>query len=209
MSDEDSEDSINYESAEVTVEVEDGEEFVLGEVTDISVEDTHREFEVADDGVYEGSFEVRDDGGLFESVIAETAFESGMEKALADELDDIISADEDVGGVPPPETFLGERSSPDVIEELTVDSEQAEKLFRIVYQKLNQYQTEMGQLPDRLVLGVPQFKTMEAYTRDLKGESVEQTLPVDKVIVVPGPQIHCVRDPYSMVEASLEDAGDS
>jgi len=196
------------------VDEESGEETVIGMVEDIELEveeGSRPEFSVTGETEFEGSFDIEvdeDSAELFETLLAGEAFESGMDMELAEELDSLIAEDEDVGGVPPPEKFLEESTSPDVVEELTVDRDQAETLLRVVYQKMNRYQTKVGHLPERLVLGLPQFKTMEAYTQESKGESVESALPVDEVIVVPGPQIHCVRDPYSMVEDSLAEEGD-
>lgn len=154
-----------------------------------------------------GSFTVEVDGEsaeLFESLAAGEGFEDGMSVELARDLDELLE-DDMPDAVPPPKDIFTPDVSPEVVDELSVESEQAEKLLKIAYQKLDKHRQEFGELPDQLVLGLPQFKTMEAYIRENEDEGVESRLPVDEIIVVPGPQIHPVRDPYLMVEDSLED----
>lgn len=45
---------------------------------------------------------------------------------------------------------------------------------------------------DHLVLGVPQYKAVEAWAQDNYDQRAEYVLPVDEVTVVPGPMIHPV-----------------
>jgi hypothetical protein len=219
----DDEEPFSSEDIEVAIEDEEGETTVLDSVETVEMEidedaepamkswggDEHIPLPI-EHTEFEGSFTVEVDeenAELFETLLAGKAFEDGMSKELADELDTILSDDEDVGAVPPPEKFLNE-GSPEVVESLSVDRDQAESLLKVAYQKMNEFQTEVGHLPERLVLGLPQFKAMEAYLQDSQNTSVEESLPVDEVIVVPGPQIHCVRDPYRMVEQSIEEETD-
>lgn len=205
MSDDDAESGGPFESEDIGLAVEDeaGETTVLDsvEMEMADPESPHTALPMTETE-FSGSFEVEDSVELFETLLAGKAFESGMSKELADELDEILSEDEEVA-VPPPEKFLDD-GEPEVVEQLSVNCEQAEQLLKVVYQKMNEYQTETGQLPERLVLGLPQFKAIEAYTQESKNQSVRSSLPVDEIIVVPGPQIHCVRDPYRMVEQSIE-----
>ena len=161
------------------------------------------EFDAEPDEPITATFTV-ESGGLHETELGKEAFEGGMERKLATDLDEIIFESEEVEIEPPPD-FLPPDVSPDVVEELSVDEENAERLLKVIYQKLNEFQKEYGDLPERLVLGLPQFKAVESYVREMEDESVERRLPVDEVIVVPGPQIHCVYDPYKMVEEDLED----
>lgn len=197
----------------VTVEDEDGHTISLADVESIEVEfdesDDHTALPMTD-ADFTGSFDIEvEDTGLFEGLIAESMFEAGMAKELVDDLDDLLS-DADDGSVPPPmaDSFFDGPVDTSVIEELDIDEDQAETLLKVVYQKLNEFQTETGELPEQLILGLPQFKTIEAYTWLKHDQSAEERLPVDEILVVPGPQIHCVRNPYAMVEADLESEED-
>ena len=203
--------TVDGDDIAIAVEDDEGEVSVLDDVEEV-------EFEVAEDAheshtplpiremEFEGSFEVEvEDAALFESLLAGELFESGLSMELADDLDDLITEDE--ATVPSPASFL-EPDAPDVVESLEVDGEQAEKLLKVIYQKLNEYQEAYSTLPEQLVLGLPQFKAVEAYTQDQHSESAEQRLPVAEIVVVPGPQIHCVRDPYALVKESLTEEGE-
>lgn len=146
-----------------------------------------------------------------EDALSDELLEAGVSKELVDDLTALVD-ESDTSTVPPPTEGLFAESSvdADVIEQIEVDRDTAERLLKIVYRKLNEFQVEHGQLPDQLILGLPQFKAIEAYTWDSEEEAAAERLPVDEVLVVPGPQIHCVRDPYAMIEQSLqEDADDS
>lgn len=195
------------EDAEVTIETEDGETTIVD-----SVESVEMEVDEERDGVammdwgaeFSGSFTV--EGGAFASMLAEAAFEDGLSVRLADDLDDILS---DEGEELPDLNELAMPDvSPEVVDELTVDAEQAEKLLKVVYQTLDDHQAEYGELPTQIVIGLPQFETLEAYVQSQRDMSLEQRLPVDEVIVVPGPQLHPVRDPYRMVEEDMTDEGE-
>lgn len=195
------------EDAEVTIETEDGETTVLD-----SVESVEMEVDEERDGVammdwgtgeteFSGSFTV--EGGAFASMLAEAAFADGLSVRLADDLDDILSGDEEE--LPDLNELAMPDVSPEVVDELDVDAGQAETLLKVVYQRLDDHQAEYGELPSQVVVGLPQFKTLEAYVQSQRDMSLEQRLPVDEVIVVPGPQLHPVRDPYRMVEEDMTD----
>jgi len=132
--------------------------------------------------------------------------ELGLTKELVDDLTDLMAVTGETSVPSALDDLLHEPAvDGDVIEQVAVDAETAERLLRVVYKKLNAYQTEYGELPEQLILGLPQFKAIEAYTWDSEEQSAEERLPVDEILVVPGPQVHCVRDPYAMIEASLQE----
>lgn len=205
-------DYVNSEDIELAVEDEDGETTVISDVesVEVGVDSSEHTLVPITERSFEGAFEIEvDDTDLFESLLAGEMFESGMSKMLADDLDDFLS-ESSSSGVPSPmsSTFFEEPVDTELIEQIEVDEDRAETLLKIVYQKLNVYQSTHGELPEQLVLGLPQFKTIEAYTRETKDSGVEARLPVDEIIVVPGPQIHCVRAPYTMLEQALAETED-
>lgn len=207
MAEDDIEDTVLDDAEEVELVVEsDGEPLPITDA-DVTL-DAESESDVGD-REYSGSFTVEvEDEEMFTSLVAGEVFESGMSMELADDLDDLLT-ESDAEFVPPPTDFIPPDVSPEVVDELEVDRDTAETLLKVIYQKLDDFRAEYGALPEKLVLGLPQFKTVEAYTRHKNDEGVERRLPVDEVIVVPGPQIHCVRDPYAMVEDDLEPEADS
>lgn len=201
------EEPFDAEDIAVAVEDEDGETTVLD-----SVEEVEMEVDEERDGVammdwglgeteFSASFTIESEA--FASMLAEDAFEEGLSITLADDLDDILSDDEEE--LPDLNELAMPDVSPEVVDELEVDAGQAEKLLKILYQKLDSHQAEYGELPSQVVVGLPQFKTLEAYVQSQRDMSLEQRLPVDEVIVVPGPQLHPVRDPYRMVEEDMTD----
>jgi len=144
-----------------------------------------------------------DTDDLFGSGVGREAFTEGMGVELARDLRGVVS-DKSLGES---DGYLSAASSPpDVaaIEQVEVDDQQAERLLKAIYSKLNAFQLEYDVLPEQLVLGVPQFTAVEAYLREQHDKTAEQRLPVESIIVVPGPQIHCVRDKYDMVEADSD-----
>lgn len=184
------------EDAELTVETADGDEMLVG-----NVESVELSVSATVDG--EMAAESVEDEGMFASALAEDAFVTGMSMQLADDLDDILSDDDE--DLPELDELSMPDVSSDVVDQLDVDAEQAEKLLKVVYQKLDAHRVEYGQLPAQMVVGLPQFKTLEAYVQSEFGVSLEQRVPVDEVIVVPGPQLHTVGDPYKMVAEDVTD----
>ena len=148
----------------------------------------------------EEDFEV-EKTGLHESELAGEAFSTGMSGDLASVLDDILSDDDEWDS---DNVSLFEDEAPDFIYELDVDEEQAEVLLKVIFQKLNKFQERHSSLPEKMVLGVPQFRTVEAYLQQSNNTSTEQRLPVEEIIVVDGPQIHCVKDGYLMLQEELD-----
>lgn len=200
--------SIAIEDEDGEVEVLDGIESVDFEVEDDTDERTVSMMDWGTGDTFSGSFEVEvEDSGLFESLLAGELFESGLSMELADDLDSLLT--DDGSTMLTPRDFLSPDNTPEVVDELEVDAEKAEKLLKVIYQKMNEYQSEYAELPEQLVLGLPQFKAVEAYTRDKHEESAQQRLPVDEIVVVSGPQIQCVRDPYTMVAESLSEEDDA
>jgi hypothetical protein len=192
------------DDAEIAVEDGDYEPIPIEEV-DFELGEGDREVAMMDWGTgateFSGSFTV--EGEAFASMLAEAAFEDGLSVRLADDLDDILSGDEEE--LPDLNELAMPDVSPEVVDELDVDAGQAETLLKVVYQRLDDHQAEYGELPSQIVVGLPQFKTLEAYVQSQRDMSLEQRLPVDEVIVVPGPQLHTVRDPYRMVEEDMTD----
>jgi len=148
--------------------------------------------------------ELRDDS------VAEDLLEAGLSIELVDDLSDLMAVAGETSVPSALEDLVaGPAVDADVLDQVAVDAETAERLLRVVYKKLNAYQTEYGELPEQLILGLPQFKAIEAYTWDSEEQPAEERLPVDEILVVPGPQVHCVRDPYEMIAASLQEDEDT
>ena len=57
----------------------------------------------------------------------------------------------------------------------------------------------------QLVLGIPQYKAVEAWAKHNYNQDAEYVLPVEEVIVVPGPMIHPVIDNKRLLIENLDD----
>ncbi len=182
----------------------DTDELPVFESVDITVDEGEvEEYEMVGMRATEVESEFTVEGGMLTTMLASEAFADGLSMVLATDLDDILS-DEDEE-LPDMNELVLPNVSPDVVDELAVDAGQAETLLKVVYQTLDDHQAEYGTLPSQIVIGLPQFKTLEAYVQSECDTSLEQRLPVDEVIVVPGPQLHAVCDPYQMLKEDVTD----
>ena len=57
----------------------------------------------------------------------------------------------------------------------------------------------------QLVLGIPQYKAVDAWAKHNYNQDAEYVLPVEEVIVVPGPMIHPVIDNKRLLIENLDD----
>lgn len=72
---------------------------------------------------------------------------------------------------------------------VVTDVEEAQRLLDRVADEFERRKRQ-GYDPDELVLGVPQYERLLAWARARYDADVEDVLPVEEVIVVPGPMIH-------------------
>lgn len=72
--------------------------------------------------------------------------------------------------------------------DVPVKPDLADRLLKRVYRELNE--TEGFDVPERLVLGTPQYAVLEPWSQAEHGRSIGDVLPVSNVAVVPGPMVH-------------------
>lgn len=82
--------------------------------------------------------------------------------------------------------------------DLGASVEMTKKVIRRIADEIHQRERE-GHDIDTLVLGQPQYEVVEAYSQDRYSGRAEDALPIDDIIVVPGPMIHPVIDNRRML----------
>jgi hypothetical protein len=82
--------------------------------------------------------------------------------------------------------------------EIEVDVEMTKQLLERIGDEVEKRERQ-GYTIDQLVLGLPQYKVLEVWAQENYGQDAEAVIPVDDVIVVPGPMIHPVIDNRRMM----------
>ena len=89
--------------------------------------------------------------------------------------------------------------------ELSVTPRMTEQLLTRIADEVKKREKE-GHKVNTLILGQPQYSALEAYAWDEYHDEAESILPVDEVIVVPGPMIHAkVPNRRMLMEYESED----
>ena len=115
---------------------------------------------------------------------------AGRDETLAMGLDDRLksSFESTTVGTGDAETAsMGDTYGPLEEYDIPVQHDLANKLLRRVYRELNEAPT--SDIPNRVVLGAPQFAILEPWAHAEHGHGIEAELPVDEVLVVPGPMV--------------------
>lgn len=121
-----------------------------------------------------------------------------------DALDDVlVDTGVDTADVLVPSDPKQRHSSLDV-EELPVDHEKANVLLKAVYETLHDRQQYREDI-QTLVLGLPQYRVLEPYSQAEHNKPLELLLPVDDIVVVPGPMIHAALPPEVELAIDIEE----
>lgn len=146
----------------------------------------------------------------------------GLDPELAKDLDRITK---DTGGKhtasirardtdPDPIVPWSASSSADAVEfksyEVEVKHDDVNTLLKHVYEKL-QERMDDGYEVDTLILGLPQYRILQPWSWAEHNQDISVTLPVDDIILVPGPMLHPVVDNHVLWHEYLEERemGDS
>lgn len=75
--------------------------------------------------------------------------------------------------------------------QISIKQDTIKKLYTRIYTEIADAVDESG-LPNRLILGVPQYMRLQTWLTHIKNTSSESEFPVDDIHVVPGPMIHAI-----------------
>lgn len=87
------------------------------------------------------------------------------------------------------------------------DPDMADRLVKHVYRQIDERHTEDIE-PETLVLGLPQYAVLEPWAQTAHGTRLEDVLPVERVVTVPGPMVHVEKRNMDMLFEYLKEQDD-
>lgn len=120
----------------------------------------------------------------------------GIDDELVDDYESLIA------GTGEADTVTFDSDSPFTEFDVPVRHDLADDLLQTVYEELHETGRE---IPDTVILGLPQYTILQAWSMGEYGRDIADKLPVEEVITVPGPQIHAVGEQSELIHDYLED----
>lgn len=122
----------------------------------------------------------------------------GVSDDLAKDYEDLISGTGDATA----DDLSDTTDSPIAEFDVPIRQDLVDDLLQTVYEELHETGTE---IPETLILGLPQFTMLQAWSIGEYDRDIEDKLPVDEITTVPGPQIHAVGEQNSLLYNYLEE----